>query len=70
MILYDEGFAGSSNIWEGVIGTWGFSERYIYYWYEEPQAFLANRTDARAVSTDTFTKAAGSHACEGGESDG
>lgn len=48
----------------------GFSERYIYYWYEEPQAFSANRTDAKAVSIDIFTETMRSNTCEGWKSDG
>lgn len=48
----------------------GFSERYIYYWYEEPQVFLANRTDTRAVSIDIFMETMGSNTREGWKSDG
>lgn len=48
----------------------GLNERYIYYWYEEPQAFLANGTDTKAVSIDILTETTGSNTCEGWKSDG
>lgn len=48
----------------------GFSERYIDYGYEEPQAFLAYRTDTRAVSIDIFMETMHSNTCEGWKSDG
>lgn len=48
----------------------GFSERYMYYWYEELQVFLANRTDTRAVSIDIFMETTRSNTREGWKSDG
>lgn len=43
----------------------GFKERCMYYWYEEPQAFLANGPDSKTVSIDIFTETMGSNACDG-----
>ena len=37
MMLYNEGFAVSSDIWEGVTETWDSVKGHIYYLYEEPR---------------------------------